>query len=928
MNKFVSFAIASCICLCACSPPDDNQSVEDASMVDTDDGIDAGRDAESPDVGDLGIDTAPTTCELPADCEPGGVCVEGICERAEQCGDVNDWKKCVTAFTEFGPEFALRAMCGSEGFCRAACLDDGECANGETCTDYGYCRPFTGNLDAPRPGGGARASLRAGVAEDLLYFPIGISMAGFGSRGERNAGRYSGLLSDSVGQFHGMYSRAFALDNGERQLIVVRLPIIFASAWLHEAVARRLQEETGEDWRDSLVISTTHSHSGPARFWPLPDDAALDAGRLGSDAYSHAAFEWIANSAYEVASAALADLQPAQFGWTIVESFDTDDALASDRWGETPPFDDNRLLMLRIDDEAGEPLVAVISMGMHSTFNTSDYLTGDAAGMLERQFELELGRRHNRTVPVMFLSENSGTMSPRGDRRGHRSLHQHEYLGVEFASRVVDDFASIETSDDISMEAETHMFPISYRRVGYEIGEWARGNAGTYESTFFHGGIQCAPPADEDYADHAEPFSYICLPTHFMSQNRPVSIFRRSMITALRIDGLNIVTLPGESSMEVGWQVLREARDRLGIDPLASFVWGYAQDHQLYISPTNLRGELPVFPGISTPMAPDEYPDFAFSWLQGGYEAGLSAWGHLFGDFMVERAVEAFTLLDDPDADVETALPAEFTPFATDIFPVEPTPTADVGTIVEDVPARVERLEPIEFGWVGGDPGIEAPQAPLVVLTREQPDGTFAPFQRENFRQYDNREPVLITRVRRNADRWEWIVYWEETRDFPAGKYRFEVAGTHGQPAGPYTLTSAAFVLAPTDDIVVTHDVAGDQLSGIVAYPAAPEFRVIATEADPGRVTGSYRLRNPRVPTASRDPVIVGEHLDPSAVEVRVYDESGSLWQAFSGAALNLETSTSGVPETTYAVDLTGAPANFSYEIDVTDAFGNRGEVR
>ncbi len=659
-----------------------------------------------------------------------------------------------------------------------------------------------------------------------------------------------------------------------------------------------------------------------------PDDAALEIGRLGSDAYHHIAFEWIVESTVEAAREALDARQPAQFGWSIVEAFDTDDRIASDRWGETPPFDDNRLLLLRVDDDAGEPIAAGVSFGMHSTYNESDYLTGDAAGAVERALEAELGRRYDRFVPVLFLNENGGTMSPRADQFGHRGLHRHEVLGEFFVDRAVGAFEDVQTSSDVALDAQTHVFPITYERVGYEIGQWARGSAGTYESTFYHGALQCIPGMDEDPQTHGEPFNAVCLPTHYITLNRPPTVFNRSVISSLELAGLTVVTLPGEASMEVGWQVLREARDRLGIDPASAFVWSYAQDHQLYITPTNLRGELPSFPGISTPQAPDEYPDYAFSWLQGGYEVSMSVWGHGFGDFVVERAIEALSLLEDPDADVDSALPAQYTPFSTAPFGVEPTPAEQVGTIVQDVDPTVERMTSIEFGWVGGDPGVEMPQAPLVVLERDEGDGDFQPFMRDNRRRYDNREPVMISRVRRNGDAWEWVVYWEERPSFPTGRYRFRVQGHHQVDGATqtYDVTSSEFELVGSDDLQLTVNTTASQVSGTLGYPPAPELSIDGTEEDPGRLSGSFRLRHPAVPTGVSDPVVADTDIDGSGFTVRVLDSGGALWNTFSGDDVEVTTSPGGddVPVTTWSVDVTGAPAGYTVEIDVVDRHGNR----
>lgn len=878
--------------------------------------VDPADASDEPDV-----DDGPRSCVLQGDCRTGEVCVDELCAPSPTCDGLQDWRRCTAAFHEISPELGARATCGRAGYCILACSEDRECAAGETCSDLGSCIPFGGDLTAPRPGGETRRPLRAGVSNVLLNFPIGVSLAGYGSRVSGVNHRYASTLKPSVGAFHALYARAAALDNGERKTVIVRLPVVFASAWLHEAVARRLGDLTGENWRDDLVISATHTHSGPARFWPLPADGAVDMGRVGSDSYHHVIFEWLVESTVEAAVAALDDLRPARFGWTIVEAYDTDDAIAADRWSASPPFDDNRALLVRIDDADGVPIGGMISLGIHSTFNSDDYLTGDAAGALEQALELDFGQRYGRFLPVMFLSQNGGSMSPRGSRHGHQSLHQHEYLGYEFARRVTDRFDAIETHSDVELASHTHYFPITYPRVGYEIGQWTPPHLRSDAQTYFYGAIQCFNDGDTDYETHADPYSMICVPLHFMTQNRPPMLFQRSAISALKLGGLTILTLPGEPSMEIGWQVLRAARDRFGVDPMAAFVWGYAQDHQLYITPTNLRGERPPFPGISTPTALDDYPDFAFSWLQGGYEAQMSVWGHLFGDYIVERAVEALQHLEDPaNAPPAESLPSEFTPYHTDDFPIEPSPADAVGEVVAPLPAQLSRLSPVEFGWVGGDPGVEMPQTPNVALEREVGPGVFAAVTRPNHRPYTNREPVMATRVRHNADRWEWLVYWEELHNFPLGTYRFVVSGHH-QVAGqrtPYTVTSDPFELgAAPIHAAVSRD--ANRATGTLTYPAGAPLAVVGTPTDPGRLEGTLRMRHPDSPSAQAPPV---EAADVTAFEVRVLD-GATVWQTFDAAAANLTTTTEFPRRTTFEVDLTGAPPNAQVVVVATDRFGN-----
>src|SRR5207237_7527226 len=92
----------------------------------------------------------------------------------------------------------------------------------------------------------------------------------------------------------------------------------------------------------------------------------------------------------------------------------------------------------------------------------------------------------------------------------------------------------------------------------------------------------------------------------------PVQVFGKTVLSALRMDGLVLVTQPGEPGMEYGTEIVRQAKLVAGVQQAVS--WGYAQDHQLYF------------------LQPDD-------WFHGGLEAETSIWGYRFGDYLTRESV-------------------------------------------------------------------------------------------------------------------------------------------------------------------------------------------------------------------------------------------------------------------------------------------------
>lgn len=875
-------------------------------------------------------DTDPKLCALSSDCKDNELCLSGACQPPIECkSPASSWKFCANEFNKLEEGSGSRAICNGS-FCQKTCFEDTECSDGQICGDDGRCVAYTRDLTAPAPGGDARSGIKVGVSNRLFDIPIGLNNAGFGG-GEGGGGRYVDQMEATVGQFQGFYNRAIALDNGERQLVFMRSPIIFPTGPLHEEVAHRLQEITGKNWRDSLVISGTHTHSGPGRHLHLPEvDAPL--GLVGTDLFNERIFRWFVEDMTQTALEAIADLEEGKLGWKVVENFDEDDELASDRWGETPSFDDNRALLIRLDDAEGKTKAVLVSFALHGIWNSKrKYHSTDAPGAMEYGLEKALGRSTGKHVPVLFFNSNGGSISPRGDGRGHKETHKFELVADIFGREILPEVESIETKTDIELGGVTHRFTNSYEKLGYQDGQFT--DLITKDPLYF-GGLECrfGAPNDEDPETYGTVDKVQCLSVSTLINNQPATIFTRSQVSALKIGDLTIMTLPGESVVEFGWQVVRTLNEELGLDPLKTFVFGYAQDHKFYITPRNLRGIRPPYPGLSLTGAPDDYPDYAISYYQGGYEAGFMPWGPRFPDFLIKRTVEAAALLMGKPVNIEgpSVAPMYYSPRDTPPFDIDLSTNA-VGNIVQGMPPVANRLNMYEMIWVGGDPGAERPQAPLVTLERQAEDGTWAAVIHDTQLPYSNREPLMITRTRKTDTDWEWIVRWEELKDFPAGDYRFVVEGHHQTSQGrqPYTLTEP-FKLAPSTAIAfeAMPSADGSAIIGRVKYPKADQLDVVGTSEDPGAMTGTYRLPNLFVPSNASAPVIRTDGA-PQTMKA-IFKQGGTAVRVVDVADLSVANEDvmgrPNVPVSRFSVPLSGiASGDYKVDLNIVDQWGNSG---
>lgn len=278
----------------------------------------------------------------------------------------------------------------------------------------GRIRFIAGCTDAPRldlpavvsrPAAAGAGRLRAGFGERDITPPPGFALLGYGPEGKLARGYRTRLRA-----------RAMVLEgaNGERIALVVA-DLDAVSAILHRRVAAIVHDSTnGVLGADRILLSATHTHSGPAHFldaWP--------ANVFGSElmGYAPELVEWLAG---RIAGAIVdaSDMREARAAWGAVDvwgltrnrmvgavrlntgpplvmqldappDLDTAEQLVNPRW-----------LMLRVDvrDSGGpwRPGGSYSLFAIHGTVIPSgnDLYDGDVHGFVTRRLERALGGVH------------------------------------------------------------------------------------------------------------------------------------------------------------------------------------------------------------------------------------------------------------------------------------------------------------------------------------------------------------------------------------------------------------------------------------------------------------------------------------------------------------------------------------------------------
>lgn len=649
--------------------------------------------------------------------------------------------------------------------------------------------------------------LKAGVAEGFLDFPIGVSMAGFGGRrGGRSP--YNEALGASAGFYNRLRVKALALNNGGEIVVIVKTPLIFPTLYLSEKIAEKLKSDYGLDLWNNIILTSTHTHSGPARFWRLLEGF----GPFGLDESDGEIFKRIVDSIVPVIASAVNSMEPARFGYGINKKFDPEDRINRDRRceddniytdlsnpdvylrGDTYKTKDNSLVVIKVEKENGDPLAVVVNFGMHGTVFEDENFTEDAPGAVEFGVEDAFGKRGKKVV-ALFVQGAGGDVSPAGDFSGHSKTQQLEMIGNAIADKVLALWDTISTTSNIPMEIVNLRVDISRENIGYPDSEFV-----DYQGKPFNfGAFGCGGNEGAEGVDCANPDTKLVdgnLPCLFNIENlitdetqmEGFQQFMQSRVTAARIGDLFIATLPGEPLSMLANELENKARGIPGIRDVTTF--GYAQDHQLYLST-------------------DE------EWWQGGYEAFMNIWGPRFGRFLNEKALFLLEELITPEREDNSACepePKVYTPLDENF--VSPTISNPEPSVQTEVNSQYNRFDTVIFEWNGGDPAVDFP---VVTVEMEKESGVFEIVKGPDLRDYDNTRYYMVTRYRavpsyaanRTATERQhiWRIEWELPRDFGTGKYKLSVKGNYYKDGATreYTLSSQPFYILPSKELSVSN---------------------------------------------------------------------------------------------------------------------------
>jgi hypothetical protein len=657
-------------------------------------------------------------------------------------------------------------------------------------------------------------SLKAGVATLALDPPVGIAQGGYGGRSGLLLSPWADYFGASQGTHGALFLKAIALEVGGEHLVLLKIPMVFSEDSLTNAMHADLKARYGLDLNGRVITGATHTHHGPGRFWRIPDALGL----AGIDSADDEIIRMIAGKMADAVKLAMDDLADAEWGYSIINDWDPQDLVYRDRrsvndprWGKDP-----RLTLFSVRRPGGNPVAIIANFGMHGTIlgTSNTLLSDDAAGGFEQEFESALFAHFGTPVAGMFMQAGGGDAAPSGGHLGHRDEQKARVLGLAGGEIITAAIDNIVYSSQTDLAVRSRTIAVKHAWIYGDSGEFDQKPGKPYE----YGTLQCAIDPAENKSQEGENKACVGLGPLFENLKVPVPNpeLNQLYLTMARLGPLFFMTLPGEPTHSLTEYA------RLQIAELAAdhdvMVVGYSQDHLLYLT----------------------HPD---DWYMGGYEAEFSIWGPWAGRYLVERQMElARDMLAGFNGPVYyRELPDLQPALGAEVRAVEKSLRA--GTIRNDAPPSIERLEVLDITIGGGDPKFGTP---TFTVEKQNAQGAFVPIMdpanpsREiNSTRLDtvvvfHPDPPTTKEILAERDH-DWQFLWQVPPTLPTGIYRIHAKGMALiTTTAEWEATTQTFTVRPSANIIAEAALVGDQLRVRLEHPAEP---LVKTEQ------GSYPLR-------------------------------------------------------------------------------------
>lgn len=396
---------------------------------------------------------------------------------------------------------------------------------------------------------------KAGIASKNITPPVGVELSGFGFRDRPSEGIHDDL-----------YAKALVLDDGREKVSIVTCDLLAMSRDSVERIRRLVEKSTGIK-KNNIMISCTHTHSGPATIF-LSRCGRIDRRWL----------ETAERKISEIISQAYKNMEPAKFG---VGKGSVDGLNINRRGtgpnGKVPHINisdpkgvvDKELGVLRFDNLKGSPMAILTGFSCHPVVFPDE----DNAYLVSADFPGEAQRiiESGRDIVALYSNGAAGNIEPVSACKGPEDMRR---FGRIFAKEALRVFDRIQSSSEVEIKASSKIVELKYRHIP-SIREMEKI---LKESIKRHEHIKRSniPISFTEFFDSAVSVEWAKKTLELIRSGRKIGSVKME-IQVFMINGVILVGIPGEVFVEIGLDIKKKLSSN------DTFIIGYANGHVGYI---------------------------------------------------------------------------------------------------------------------------------------------------------------------------------------------------------------------------------------------------------------------------------------------------------------------------------------------------------
>jgi len=268
-------------------------------------------------------------------------------------------------------------------------------------------------------------------------------------QGYPHVARYSSGVHDPL------WASALYMESGENRALIIANDVIYIPRQSTLRLRKRIAQSTGVP-EGNILISATHTHSGPKMLDPIATSA--DPVVPPTDPMIVAKIE---DGIVEASRFAASRSKPAEVGLAVADAT----GVGTNRRDPNGPRDLNVPVLL-VRDLGQKPIAAMLVCSMHPTVlhEDSTLMSGDFPGLARLQLQREI---LGDDCPVLYHTGPAGDQSPRHVTRAN-TFAEAERLGGILADAVNRVVPSISFRSDIGIECRSALVPLPLREFPSE----------------------------------------------------------------------------------------------------------------------------------------------------------------------------------------------------------------------------------------------------------------------------------------------------------------------------------------------------------------------------------------------------------------------------------------------------------------------------